>query len=407
MSAIPSQMRNALPLNVPVTVFALLVLGGGAFALGVQDIHSSGVLLVLGGALGLTLYHAMFGFTSAWRVFIADGRGAGLRAQMLMLGIATVLFLPALSEGTLFGRGIVGAVAPIGVSLLFGSFLFGLGMQLGGGCGSGTLFTVGGGSVRMSVTLAFFVLGSLIGSAHVPWWFEQPSLGSFSLLLEWGLGTAIAVQLGVFALIAIVTMVIERRRHPVTSLQSHSAPRAVVVPITSRLLSGPWPLLLGAVLLAVLNWLTLGTAGHPWGVTYGFTLWGAKLASLLGIDVAAWEFWTWSYHSKALAGSIFNNSTSVMNFGVMLGALLAAGLSGKFAPVFSIPRASLLAAALGGLAMGYGARLAFGCNIGAYFGGIASASLHGWVWFAMAMLGSFLGTWLRPRFGLAVEKSAS
>jgi uncharacterized membrane protein YedE/YeeE len=398
MSATPSQIPQALSLNVPVTVIALLVLAGGAIALGVRDIHSNGVLLVLGGALGLTLYHAMFGFTSAWRVFIADGRGAGLRAQMLMLGIATVLFLPALSEGELFGRGIVGAVAPIGVSLLVGSFLFGLGMQLGGGCGSGTLFTVGGGSVRMLVTLAFFIVGSLIGSAHVPWWFEQPGLGSFSLLKEWGLATAIAAQLGVFALIAIGTLVIERRRHPAARL------RPAAIPITSRLLRGPWPLLLGAVLLAVLNWLTLGTAGHPWGVTYGFTLWGAKLASLLGLDVAAWEFWTWSYHSKALAGSIFSNSTSVMNFGVMLGALLAAGVSGKFAPNFSIPRASLLAAALGGLAMGYGARLAFGCNIGAYFGGIASASVHGWIWFAMAMAGSFLGTWLRPRFGLEVEK---
>ena len=30
--------------------------------------------------------------------------------------------------------------------------------------------------------------------------------------------------------------------------------------------------------------------------------------------------------------------------------------------------------------MGYGARIAFGCNIGAYFGGIASFSLHGWLW---------------------------
>jgi hypothetical protein len=35
-----------------------------------------------------------------------------------------------------------------------------------------------------------------------------------------------------------------------------------------------------------------------------------------------------------------------------------------------------------GLVLGYSARLAFGCNVGAYFSGIASGSLHGWVWFA-------------------------
>ena len=50
------------------------------------------------------LYHALFGFTSAWRVFIADGRGAGLRAQMLMLAAAVLLFFPALAHGILFGQ---------------------------------------------------------------------------------------------------------------------------------------------------------------------------------------------------------------------------------------------------------------------------------------------------------------
>jgi hypothetical protein len=35
------------------------------------------------------------------------------------------------------------------VSVIVGATMFGLGMQLGGGCGSGTLFTVGGGSARM------------------------------------------------------------------------------------------------------------------------------------------------------------------------------------------------------------------------------------------------------------------
>ena len=44
-----------------------------------------------------------------------------------------------------------------------------------------------------------------------------------------------------------------------------------------------------------------------------------------------------------------------------------------------------------------GARLAFGCNIGAYFSGIVSGSLHGWLWAVAAFLGSVVGTRLRPR----------
>ncbi|MFS9605415.1 hypothetical protein Q6241_30270, partial [Klebsiella pneumoniae] len=68
--------------------FIILVLG----ALFLQNsVGSSQVLLlVVGAALGLTLYHAAFGFTSAWRVFINERRGAGLRAQMVMLALAVL-----------------------------------------------------------------------------------------------------------------------------------------------------------------------------------------------------------------------------------------------------------------------------------------------------------------------------
>ena len=57
-------------------------------------------------------------------------------------------------------------------------------------------------------------------------------------------------------------------------------------------------------------------------------------------------------------------------------------------------------AVIGGLAMGYGARLAFGCNIGAFFSGIASTSLHGWLWIVCALAGTWIGVRLRPYFGL-------
>jgi hypothetical protein len=40
---------------------------------------------------------------------------------------------------------------------------------------------------------------------------------------------------------------------------------------------------------------------------------------------------------------------------------------------------------------------------GAYFSGIASATVHGWLWLVAAFLGSVLGTYLRPWFGLSVE----
>ena len=378
---------------------AALLLLGGAAALAASVGWRLAALYLLGGAFGLVLYHATFGFAGSWRQFVAEGRGGGLRAQMVMLAVASAIFLPVLADGELFGRSVGGAVAPLGLSVLIGAGLFGIGMQLGGGCASGTLFALGGGSTRMLITLLFFMVGSLLGTAHLPFWLDAPSLGSISLGRSLGWAPALALQLNILALIALVTVVIERRRHgglePI--MRSSRGP--------ARLLQGPWPLLWGALLLALLNVATLALAGHPWTVSFGYTLWGAKAASALGADISSWPFWTWRFPKSALEGSLFENTTSVMNFGIIVGALLAAGLAGRFAPARSVPLGPAAAAAIGGLLMGYGARLAFGCNVGAYFSGIASGSLHGWLWLVAALIGTYLGVRLRPAFGLDPPRS--
>src|ERR671913_467580 len=61
-------------------------------------------LFLVGTAAGVVLYHAAFGFTSSWRVFISDRRGAGLRAQMLMLAVTCAIFFPLLASGSAFGQ---------------------------------------------------------------------------------------------------------------------------------------------------------------------------------------------------------------------------------------------------------------------------------------------------------------
>ncbi|EVT88537.1 hypothetical protein Z046_01535 [Pseudomonas aeruginosa VRFPA09] len=125
----------------------------------------------------------------------------------------------------------------------------------------------------------------------------------------------------------------------------------------------------------------------------------AEIAQGVGLDVGAWAFWQTPANAKALAAPLWEDITSVMDIGIVLGALLAAGLAGRFAPNLDIPRRSLAAAVIGGLLLGYGARLAYGCNIGAYFSGIASGSLHGWLWLVAAFAGNSVGVRvLRPYF---------
>jgi uncharacterized protein len=384
---------NPKPLGVSLL---LIVLGAWYLAQTVNTKHAA--LFVVGALLGLALYHAAFGFTSAWRVFIADGRGAGLRAQMIMLAVGVALFFPALSAGTLFGNPVTGLVSPAGTSVVVGAFLFGIGMQLGGGCASGTLYTVGGGSTRMIVTLAAFVAGSVIATAHMPFWTALPHLQPISLVKTLGLAPALLLNWAVFALIAVVTILVEKRRHG-----------RLVAPVlrpaqASPWLHGPWPLVAGAIALVVLNFATLALSGRPWGVTSAFALWGAKAAQLVGIDTASWTYWSTKANAAALAAPVSHDVTSVMDIGIVLGAMLAAALAGRYAPQWRVPLRSLVAAVVGGLLLGYGARLAYGCNIGAYFSGIVSGSLHGWLWLVAAFAGNVIGTRLRPLFGLEVER---
>lgn len=112
-----------------VVAVALLCLSLGALhmATAYGPRHSS--LLLIGAGFGMLLYHARFGFTSAFRLLVVTADGRGLRAQMLMLALATVLFAPILA----LSDAVSGAVAPTSLSVLIGAFIFSIGMQLGGG----------------------------------------------------------------------------------------------------------------------------------------------------------------------------------------------------------------------------------------------------------------------------------
>jgi hypothetical protein len=162
-------------------------------------------------------------------------------------------------------------------------------------------------------------------------------------------------------------------------------------------------LVIGGVVIGLLCVFVFAAGGHPWSVTFGYTVWGGKIASALGVDLTQFEFWQWEGPNKALRDSVLSDTSSLTDFGMILGAMAAAAASAPFARNPWPPLKSLAAAALGGLLMGWGARLGFGCNIGAFIGGVASGSLHGWVWFAAALPGCMIGIKLRPLFGLSRE----
>jgi uncharacterized membrane protein YedE/YeeE len=393
-STVSSVTTTAPSTDRAVVAFVCAFILASCLAIGLATNARQSFLFLIGTALGLTLYRASFGFGGGWRLFVREKRGTALRAQMLMIAVAAVTFIPLLAANTAgWEHPLVGAFAPAGVSVLVGALMFGVGMQVASGCASGTLYAAGGGESRMLVVLLFFIVGSLVGTVHLPWWLALPSFPVISLGATFGVLPALLLTLSGLGGVAFFSIWIEKK--------THGSLEALCVTPTNDRGRGPWSLATGALVLAGLNVVTLLLAGHPWSITYAFGLWGAKAAQAVGVAVTDWTFWTWPMQVHALQSSVLADVTSVMNFGIMLGAALAAGLAGKFGQQKNkTSLVMLLGAILGGLLMGYGARLSFGCNIGALFSGIASGSAHGWLWFVAAFAGSLAGMRLRPLFGL-------
>ena len=366
-------------LDWPFLIASVLALGVLITLVLIDGQPAAAALLVSGFALGAVFLKTEFSFTASWRRLIVRGQADGFLGGLLLIAIAATAIVPVAALVPGFG----GAIAPIGPSLVIGAFVFGIGMQLANGCGSGTLYTVGGGSGRMLFTLAFFIAGSVVGSLHLPAFLRlggiDPILAS-DYLGAWGGLVATWASLG---LAAFAAAAIARRRGA-----SFTPSRKIV---------------LGAILIGLLSIAVFAAGHHPWSVTFGFTVWGAKIAALFGADFAGAEFWQWAGPKRALGDSILSDTSSLTDLGMILGAMAAAAATAPFARNPWPPLRSLAAAALGGLLMGWGARLGFGCNIGAFVGGLASGSLHGWVWFLAALPGCMIGIKLRPLFGLSRE----
>jgi uncharacterized protein len=169
-------------------------------------------------------------------------------------------------------------------------------------------------------------------------------------------------------------------------------------PFYSRWFKAPYSYVTGALLLSLFQIVILSTTGNPWGVSGAFANWGAWLFQLIGGSVDNWYYFSSPGAQATLEGGFLNNGASLLNLGIIFGALASSLLASqlKIKKIKSIRQ--IVAAVLGGLLMGYGARIAFGCNIGALYGGIVSLSFSGWVFAFFMFFGAVVGSKLLVKY---------
>lgn len=366
-TTLPSSAPGFMSRSVVVVGLAVLVL-----ALAMAAGPRYGALLAIGMGFGLALEGFRFGFTGPWRRMMLHRDASGLLAQLICIAIVAMAAFPMLASN---GAEIKGAHAPIGLAMIGGAFVFGASMQIVMGCGSGTLVNAGSGNAVAALALPFFAIGSFGGAYHLTWW---TSLGSLPVVVLSGT-SGLAITLAGLVAIGGVAIFFGAK-------DSWRIPRRYWMAVAA---------------LAGLAILHLMIAGQPWGVVYGLGLWVAKGAVAFGADLSGSPFWAAPGNVERVASSVLTDVTSLTDFGLIFGAALVAWWrSGLGAPIGTYPVRAWIAVVIAGLFLGYSSRLAFGCNIGAFFSGIGTGSAHGWVWFVAAFVGSWFGIKLRPLLGL-------
>ncbi|HFW0140438.1 TPA: selenium metabolism membrane protein YedE/FdhT [Salmonella enterica subsp. enterica serovar Eastbourne] len=142
----------------------------------------------------------------------------------------------------------------------------------------------------------------------------------------------------------------------------------------------------------ILSTYYFGITGTFWAVTGEFTRWGGQILQLFGVHAEQWGY----YKLIHLEGTPLTRIDGMMILGMFGGCFAAALWANNVKLRMPRSRIRIVQAVAGGIIAGFGARLAMGCNLAAFFTGIPQFSLHAW-FFALA---TAIGSWFGARFTL-------
>ncbi|MBI2867524.1 MAG: YeeE/YedE family protein [Chloroflexi bacterium] len=373
------------------------------------------VMWLFGLAFGFVLQRSRFCFASSFRDLWLFRNGRVMRAVLLGMAVATLGFALAmynLSPTIITGRYPLEAnVAPLGFHTVVAGLLFGFGMVLAGGCLSGSLYRVGEGYVGSLVALGGVLVGFFLLSRTWGFWWDTSVSYAPRIWLPHYVGWSGGIVLTLLGLLLAYLLVLWwEGRSPARAFRDpelDATPAqdtfgAKVKTLLQKVFVNAWPVLAAGALLGFLNTLEYLYA-HPWGVTGEMFRWmdlGSKEVGLTpGALTGLGDIGGTCNIGGAETKRVGLTHGTMINVGIVLGSFVAANLAGEFK--IRVPRQPkrYVQAVIGGILMGYGAALALGCTLGAFFSAAPSLGVNAWGFALGLLVGSFVGVRLIKKLG--------
>lgn len=133
--------------------------------------------------------------------------------------------------------------------------------------------------------------------------------------------------------------------------------------------------------------LYFGITGTVWAVTGEFTRLGGHILQLFGVDVSDWAY----FNLVGMQGTPLTRTDGWIVIGMLVGGLITILLSNSFKIRVPKQNRRLVQGFAGGIIAGFGARLALGCNLAAFFTGVPQFSFHSWIFMVATAIGTFFG----------------
>jgi uncharacterized membrane protein YedE/YeeE len=361
------------------------------------------VFWAFGLAFGFVLQRSRFCFTSAFRDIFLLRHGRTLKGVLMGLAVATAGFAVLMSKqvpNTILGILPPDAnVLPLGWHTVLGGLLFGIGMVVAGGCVSGSIYRMGEGYVASWVSFGGILIGLLAAGYTWNWWWDVQISSGPRLWLPAYLGHGGGIVATLVGLLIVYLLVLwwESRAGlviPDTPFQgSDEVTFAARLGNTlKRVFVHGWSATVGGAALGGLNAL-LFVFARPWGFTGEISRWGIGTANWLGFGPGQ------LLGADSLPGctleqggdGVFQNMFFLV-WGMLFGSFIAALFASEFKIRIPRKKTRYVQSLGGGLVMGYGAGIAMGCTIGAFFSAIPSLAINGWVFALFLALGAWIGT---------------